>query len=103
LQYRRIVDDTMRTLDLEPLPLIETDSVAALMSHVQTGNWVSIVPSSIVDSMDTAALRAIPIISPEVTHTLGLVVSNRYPIHATVEALISQARQICPPELMAAE
>lgn len=103
LQYRRIVDDTLRTLDLEPLPLIETDSVAALMSHVQTGNWVSIVPSSIVDSMDTANLRAIPIFAPEVAHTIGLVVSNRYPIHATVQALLDQARQICPPELVAAE
>jgi DNA-binding transcriptional LysR family regulator len=103
LQHRRIVDDTMRSLDLEPLPLVETDSVAALISHVQTGNWVSIVPSSIVDSMDTAALCAVPIVSPELTHTIGLVVSNRYPIHATVEALMNQARKICPPELIAAE
>ena len=93
----------MRTLDLEPLPLIETDSVAALMSHVQAGDWVSIVPSSIVDSMDSTNMRAIPILAPEVSHTIGLVVSSRYQIHATVEALMNQARQICPPELMAAE
>jgi len=103
LQYRRIVDDTMRGLGLEPLPLIETDSIAALVGHVQTGNWVSIVPSSLADSMNSPNLHAVPIVAPVISHTIGLVVSNRFPVHATVEALMNQARQICPTELMAAE
>lgn len=96
LQYRRIIDDTMHGLDLQFSPSIETDSEAALVSHVQTGHWVSVVPRSMVDSLHLPEnLRALPIVSPEISHTIGLVVSNRFPIHATIEALIEQARARC--------
>lgn len=103
MQYRRIIDDTMHDLDLKPLPLVETDSEAALIGHVQTGHWVSIVPGSMIGTTNSADLRALPIVSPEISHIIGLVVSDRFPIHATLEALIREARELCPPELIAAE
>ena len=104
LQYRRIIDDTMKQLDLSPVPAIETDSETALISHVQTGHLVSVVPRSMVDALHAPGnLRALPILNPEISHTLGLVVSNRFPIHATVESLMKEARALCPPELSAAE
>jgi DNA-binding transcriptional LysR family regulator len=104
LQYRRIIDDTLKGLDLEPMPAIETDSEAALISHVLTGNWVSVVPRSMVDALHARdALHAIPVVNPEISHTLGLVVSDRFPIHATIEALMREARALCPPGVLAAE
>ena len=103
LQYRRIIDDTMQSLELNPLPLVETDSEAALISHVQTGHWASIVPRSMIATMNAPDMRALPIHSPEIFHTIGLVVSNRFPIHATMEALMKEARELSPPELVAAE
>ena len=104
LQYRRIIDNTMHGLNLNPLPLIETDTQSALVSHVQTGHWVSIVPRSMVDAMSLSnGLWAIPIVDPEISHTIGLVVSERFPIQQTIEFLIEEARLLCPPELMAAE
>ncbi len=47
------------------------------------------------------ALRAIPIVEPEVSHTIGLVVSERFPIQPAVAALIDEAarrrRGCCRP------
>jgi DNA-binding transcriptional LysR family regulator len=102
LQHRRIIDGVLRSVNIEPAPMIETDSSVALASHVATGRWVSIVPRSMMESIDlNGRLRAIPIVEPEVSRTIGLVVSERFAIQPTIAALMEQARAICPPELTA--
>lgn len=92
LQQRRIIDGVLRKLGIEVTPMIETDSIVSLTAHVRTGHWVSIVPSSIIDAFDmNGSLRAIPIVEPEISHTVGLVVSQRYPVSPTVASLIQDA------------
>ena len=81
MQSRRIVDSILRRNGIEPTPLMETDSLSALVAHVRVGRWASIVPNSALESVElTTQWRAIPLIEPEVFHTIGLVVSERYPI-----------------------
>jgi DNA-binding transcriptional LysR family regulator len=93
LQHRRIIDSVLRTVGIEITPRIETDSIMAITAHVSTGNWVSIVPRSILSTISTTEkLRAIPIVEPNVTRTIGLVVSERFPIQPTIASLIEEVR-----------
>jgi hypothetical protein len=42
-----------------------------------------------------------PIVSPEVTRTIGLVVSERFPVPPIIAWLINDARSYSAPELLA--
>jgi len=93
MQSRRIVDTVLRGIGIESKPLMETDSVNALIAHVRVGGWASIIPNTALESVElTDKLRAIPLIEPDVFHTIGLVVSERYPAQPGVAALIDEAR-----------
>ena len=83
--------------------VLETDSLSALIAHVRVGQWASIVPNSALESVElTDTLRAIPIVEPEVFHTIGLVVSDRYPVQPAVTSLIEEARARAPHGLLPA-
>jgi DNA-binding transcriptional LysR family regulator len=103
LQSRRIVDSILRRIGIEATPVLETDSLSALMAHVRVGQWASIVPNSALESVElTDTLRAIPLVEPEVFHTIGLVVSDRYPVQPAVTSLIEEARAHAPQGLLPA-
>jgi DNA-binding transcriptional LysR family regulator len=70
---------------------------------VRLGQWASIVPTSALESVKLVEpLRAIPIVEPEVFHTVGLVVSDHYPIQPAVTSLIEEARARAPDGLLPA-
>jgi DNA-binding transcriptional LysR family regulator len=103
LQSRRIVDSVLRRISIEATPVLETDSLSALMAHVRVGQWASIIPNSALESVElTDTLRAIPIVEPEVFHTIGLVVSDHYPVQPAVTSLIEEARARAPQGLLPA-
>lgn len=94
LQQRRIIDGTLHSVGVNVAPTIETDSVLALITHVLTGHWVSVVSRLTLSSIDaSSALRAVPIVEPDVSHLIGLVVSKRFPMQAAMTALLQEARR----------
>ena len=93
MQSRRIIDSILRRISIEPTPLVETDSLSAVMAHVRVGRWASIVPNSALEFSEFSdRLRAIPIAEPEVFHTIGVVVSERFPMQPAIASLIEEAR-----------
>ena len=103
MQSRRIVDSILRRIGVEPKPLMETDSLSGLIAHVRIGRWASIVPNSALESVElNDTLRAIPIVEPEVFHTIGIVVSDRFPVQSAMTALIEEARARAPQGLLPA-
>ncbi len=103
MQSRRIVDSILRRIGIEATPVLETDSLSALMAHVRVGQWASIVPNTALESVElTDTSCAIPIVEPEVFHTVGLVVSDRYPVQPAVTSLIEEARARAPQGLLPA-
>lgn len=101
LQNRRIIDNVLRSLGAEPRPVMETDSVMALTSYVRLGRAASVLPSSVLDMVElNSGLRAIPIVEPDVSHTIGLIVSGRFPIQPALGALLEEARMLMPPEIL---
>jgi DNA-binding transcriptional LysR family regulator len=103
LQSRRIIDGVLRRMGAEPMPMMETDSVLALLAYVRLGHCASIVPNSAIACADVSDdLRAIPLVEPELHHTIGLVVSERFPVQPAVAGLVACARTLSTQALLPA-
>jgi DNA-binding transcriptional LysR family regulator len=95
LQNRRIVDGALRRVGAEPRPVMESDSFAALIACVRFGRLATIVPNSALATTNLGDIwRAIPITEPDLTHTVGLVVSERYPMSPLITALMTEVRAL---------
>jgi DNA-binding transcriptional LysR family regulator len=95
MQNRRIIDRILRGAGIEPAPTLQSNSMVVLYSHVRTGRWASIMPAVLADNLGlTPAVRSIPIVEPEVTHTIGLVAPQREPMTPLLTALVAEARKL---------
>ncbi len=94
MQNRRIIDKLLRDAGgADPEPTLESNSMIVLFSHVRTGQWASVMPEKLADTLGlTERLRAIPIVEPEAVHTIGLVVPDRDPMSPLVAALMAEAK-----------
>jgi DNA-binding transcriptional LysR family regulator len=95
MQNRRIIDGLLRATGSAPTPTLESNSMIALFAHVRTGKWASIMPEKLAETLGlTDSVRAIPIVEPAATHTVGLVVPDRQPTTPLINALIAEAHQL---------
>jgi DNA-binding transcriptional LysR family regulator len=95
MQNRRIIDGLLRGAGVEPRPTMQSNSMIVLFSHVRTGEWASVMPQRLADTLGlTDSVRSIPIVDPEIFHTVGLVVPHREPMTPLVAALVLEARKI---------
>ncbi|MDD2877185.1 MAG: LysR family transcriptional regulator [Acidiphilium sp.] len=94
MQNRRILDRLLQGAGGNIQPALESNSIVVLVSHVQTGQWACVLPEKLAQIFGlTAKLRAIPIIEPEVVHTVGLVLPDREPMSPLAAALMQIAAQ----------
>jgi DNA-binding transcriptional LysR family regulator len=97
MQNRRIIDGLLRSTGAEPAPTLESDSIIVLFTHVRTGRWASVMPALLAEGLGlTEKVRAIPIVEPETTHSIGLVVPHRDPLTPLINALFNEAKQLAP-------
>jgi DNA-binding transcriptional LysR family regulator len=95
MQNRRILNRLLAIDGQVPTPTMESNSMIALVAHVRTGKWATIMPERLAETLGlTDLIRAIPIIGPEVTHTIGLVVPSREPMTPLCAALVQEAKRI---------
>lgn len=100
MQNRRIVETLLREAGSAPAPTLESNSTVVLLSHVRTGAWSSVLPQSFGDAMGLPPnIRSIPIVDPEVVHTVGLVVPHRDPTTPATTALIAIAKALASKSL----
>lgn len=76
MQHRRIVDGAFAAAGATPMAAVETNSVSTLVAHARAGlpgitanTWLEANPLP-------ADLRAIPLVEPEIRHTIGLVTAS---------------------------
>lgn len=93
MQNRRILDMHFGEAGVVVKPNFETNSPLALLSLLRTGRWSTVLPTSYLGMLD-AGLAAIPLVEPEVTHTIGLVVAEREPLQPLAGALMKIARKV---------
>jgi DNA-binding transcriptional LysR family regulator len=97
MQNRRIIERLLREAGGDPRITIESDSMILLYAHVRTGRWASVMPSRLAATLGlTDVLRAIPIVAPEASHTIGLVAPAREPTTPLIAALVAEARRVAP-------
>ena len=92
MQGRRRIDEVFAEVGAAPAPRLETDSVASLFAHVQTGSWSTIVPAAWLRVFGIPAnLQAVPLVEPRRPVPVGLVTLARDPAPVLVRALLSVA------------
>jgi DNA-binding transcriptional LysR family regulator len=99
MQNRRIIERLLRDTGISPNITLESDSMVLLYSHVRTGRWASVMPARLATSLgltESNKLRAIPIVEPEASHTIGLVAPAREPMTPLTAALVTEARRVAP-------
>ncbi len=97
MQNRRIIERLLRETGTNPHITLESDSMILLYSHVKSGRWASVMPARLATTLGlTDVLRAIPIVEPEASHTIGLVAPAREPMTPLTAALVTEARRVAP-------
>ena len=99
MQNRRIIDRLLANSGAAPAPMLESNSMVVLFSHVRTGQWASIVPETFADLLGLSEpLRSIPIVNPQEIHKIGLVLPRREPMPPLTRALLAEANKLAIPE-----
>lgn len=99
-QNRHLVESLLRGTGAEPRITLESDSLTVLLSHVRTGTWMTVVPAKLSETLRAnEEFNAIPIVEPDVVHTIGLLMPLRQPTTPLAAALAAEARRVAA-ELM---
>jgi DNA-binding transcriptional LysR family regulator len=94
MQNRRILDRLLTHDGAGRKPVLESNSIVTLLAHVSSGHWASILPETMADLAGVAEpMRSIPILNPEVTQIVGLVVASRDPATPLCNALLAEAER----------
>ena len=97
MQNRRIIDRAFLSANCHPVPALETNSVINLCSNVRLMGLASIMPHYILDILGRdPGLSAIPLLEPEVAHSVGVVALDRDPIAPLVRAFRDAAAGFSP-------
>jgi len=92
MQNRRIVNQHLGEAGVEAAAMIESNSTIALVAHVLTGRWASVVPKRLANLFVTdGRLVSIPIVEPEAEHSVGLIAARRDPQTPVLQALMDEA------------
>ena len=92
MQNRRIVNQHLGEAGVDARPMIESNSTMALVAHVLTGRWASVVPKKLADMfVADGRLVSIPIVDPEAEHAVGLITARRDPQTPILQALLDEA------------
>ncbi len=97
MQNRRIIDRLLNVESGDGRPMLESDSMILLFSHVRTGRWASVMPAKLVETLGLSDnVRAIPIVDPDAVQAIGLVAPAREPMTPLTAELVAQARRVAP-------
>lgn len=92
MQNRRIIDHHLAQAGTSARPTLESNSMIVLFSHIRTGKWSSIMPLNLAETFGfSEPIRAIPIVAPDASHTVGLVAAERDPNTPLVSAFLEEA------------
>jgi len=97
MQNRRIIERLLRAAGGDPQPMLESNSMIVLFSHVRSGRWASVMPAKLAETLGLSdKVRSIPITDPEVNYSIGMVIPQRDPMTPLIAALVNVAREVAP-------
>jgi DNA-binding transcriptional LysR family regulator len=95
MQNRRIVDRLFASVGTAPEPVLETNSIATLYSHVRDQQMHTVMAHTWLRLFGgvPAGMRAIPLVEPDASQQIGLVWLDRDPEPLLARALVNTARE----------
>ena len=104
MRFRQFIDKAFASSGAMPSPQVETDSVASLYAHVETGAWASVVPHTWLRAMPvTSAARAIRLVEPDTTAQISMAIHAAAPGSVAARAFLNVAAgppdRVFDPEL----
>jgi len=88
MQNRRIVDAALRESGATARARIETASISALLAFARAG-WSSVVSDTWLDLYGVpAGMRAVPLVEPDLSYTVGIVTRETELVPPAVKALL---------------
>ncbi|MDX2309166.1 MAG: LysR family transcriptional regulator [Hyphomicrobium sp.] len=94
MQNRRIIDSHLSDAGELVQPVLESNSMTMLHVHVQSGRVATIAALGEGERFDPPFnLTALPMVEPDVTHEIGLVLKAREPHPPHVAAFLAYARR----------
>lgn len=93
MQNRRIINQHLGEAGARGA-MVESNSTIALISHVRSGIWSSVVPKRLAELFTGKDLIAIPLVAPEAEHLVGLITPRRDPQTPVLQALIEEAGRL---------
>jgi DNA-binding transcriptional LysR family regulator len=92
MQNRRIVDQAFRNAGAAPMPVVESDSILGLYTHVRSGLAAVLSQASLHLLGQPHWLRALPLSDASPAHIIGLVYPEREPLQPAARALVEVAQ-----------
>jgi DNA-binding transcriptional LysR family regulator len=95
MQNRRIINAHFARAGVSASAVLESDSVFTLYSHVLGGQWSAIMgekPAALLSA--SGAVRALPLVEPEIPFTVGVVVPPREPHTPLVDAFLRHVQRV---------
>jgi DNA-binding transcriptional LysR family regulator len=90
MQNRRILTNLLASIGIAISPSVVSNSFLAIFSHLQHGEWSSIVPHTFSYMFGgVRELAAIDLIEPTHSQSIGLVLSDREPPSPMASALLA--------------
>jgi DNA-binding transcriptional LysR family regulator len=95
MQNRRILNQHLTAAGAQTAARVESNSTIALLAHVQTGAFASIMPKRMAEMLACGErLIAIPLVEPEAEHQVGLIAARHDPQTPVLSALIEDAQRL---------
>jgi DNA-binding transcriptional LysR family regulator len=95
MQNRRILDGHFRSVGAIARPHVEANSLVALGSHLRFGAYSAVLPKTVLAVIGQLPdMRAIPLVEPEVSHEVGLIVADRDPPTPVAAAAVRVAESL---------
>lgn len=95
MQNRRVLNNLARSIGIELVPSVTTNSFLAVCSHVCSGRWSSIIPhtfSYIFAGCED--LEMIDLVDPVHAQTIGVVATDRDPLPPLSRAFMAGAKRL---------
>lgn len=93
MQNRRIVNQKLIEAGVAPEARIESNSTVVLMSHVERGGWITVLPRQLAEFLARGrGVSMVPLRDGGAPHAVGLIAPWRAPQTPLVEALIEAGR-----------
>ena len=88
MHFRQIVDRVFSQAEVNPMPVMETNSFTAALAQVAIGSSATIAPSHLADSLllEDSVIK-LTLTKPDVRNAIGLCVLDQEPILPAIAAL----------------